>query len=135
MNQTKEAEQRREERREEKNTQIKIIGRCSSQYLLKGGAGTLRQAALHQVVPQLPQVEQLFSVVLHRRRHQLCLQANGEHRLDVHAVLGLNSHRETNVNDSTLHTCVVRQTDGCTSGWAGSSASNCDRILRVKRRI
>lgn len=103
MNQTKEAEQRREERREEKNTQIKIIGRCSSQYLLKGGAGTLRQAALHQVVPQLPQVEQLFSVVLHRRRHQLCLQANGEHRLDVHAVLGLNSHRETNVNDSTSH--------------------------------
>jgi len=59
-------------------------------YLLEGAGGPLRQAALHQVVPQLPEVKQLVPVVLHRGRHQLRLQAQREHRLHLHALLALD---------------------------------------------
>lgn len=58
-------------------------------YLLEGGRGSLRQRPLHQVVSQLAQVEQLLSVVLHGRRHQLGLQAGGKHRLYLCRVLAL----------------------------------------------
>lgn len=62
-------------------------------YLLEGGGWPLRQTALHQIVSQLPEVEQFFSVVLHCRRHQLSLQAHHKHRLYLHTLLTL--YRET----------------------------------------
>lgn len=64
-------------------------GNRPSPYLLEGAGGSQGQAALHQVVPQLPQVQQLLLVVLHRGRNLLCQQADGEHRLHLRALLTL----------------------------------------------
>ena len=77
-------------------------------YLLEGSRRPLRQTALHQVVSQLPEVKQLFSVVLHRSRHQLSLQANCEHRLHLHMLLTLDreSHARANKHTSSLFKCV-----------------------------
>lgn len=105
-------------------------------YLLEGGWGPLRQAALHQIMSQLSQVEQFLSVVLHRGRHQLSMQAKGKDRLRLNALLTLHGKH-------TFNLCVVARmitesrrilAEGRTSDWGGSSASNWDRILRVSRR-
>lgn len=65
-------------------------------YLLEGARRPVGQAALHQVVPQLAQVQQLVSVVLHRSRNQLCLHADGKHRLHLRALLSLGGGDEQN---------------------------------------
>lgn len=77
-------------------------------YLLEGSRRPLRQTALHQVVSQLPEVKQLFSVVLHRSRHQLSLQANCEHRLHLHMLITLDreSHTHANKHTSSSFKCV-----------------------------
>lgn len=62
---------------------------AAPQYLLEAVGRSLRQGPLHQVVSQFPQVEQLLSVVLHRRWHQLGLQAGGKHRLHLCRVFTL----------------------------------------------
>lgn len=64
-------------------------------YLLEGAGRPAGQAAGHQVVSQLPEVKQLLSVVVHRSRHQLRLQAHREHRLHLHTILTLDKDEPT----------------------------------------
>lgn len=72
---------------------VTTVGGEGSGYLLEGGGRPPRQAALHQVMPQLPQVEQLLPVVLHRRWDQLSQQADGEHRLRLHTLVILKREK------------------------------------------
>lgn len=44
---------------------------------------------------ELPEVQQLLSVVLHGGRDQLSLKTHCKHRLDLHTVLTLRTQRES----------------------------------------